>query len=240
MKIGILLDRLTLGGVAKVGIEEVRNLIKLGHEAYLLVLFKGKGDENCYEDIRTEVPTIFLSERYPFPFNHSVKFPLFSFFSTFHLSSVMVAPGAIKGLGLDALIVHGTYTCFSAMRVHKVLKIPYLAYIWDPISYVLPKAYSSAPLRRLFPILLPVARRLDRAIAQHASGLITSLKDHQALLERLSQRRPYLVSPGCYPVDEPPPKRGDHILALTKWVMGKRPEFLLQVLKRLKKKPGSR
>ena len=65
MKIGVLIDRLNVGGVEKIAIEEVRALIEAGHDAYLVVLRRKAVVENAFPDLLKDVPVIYLDDRLP-------------------------------------------------------------------------------------------------------------------------------------------------------------------------------
>jgi glycosyltransferase involved in cell wall biosynthesis len=49
----------------------------------------------------------------------------------------------------------------------------------------------------------------------------------------ITSRKIDVLYPGCAPVASLPRTRGDYILAVTKWDMGKRPSILLEVLERI-------
>lgn len=236
MRIGILLDQLTLGGPPKAALEEVRHLRKMGHDAELVIVFERQREGYCYEDLMRNIPIRWLSREFPPLFRRTFKLPFFSFFSSFHVTSQLVAPRTIRDGEYDVLVSHGTYTCFTAHRLLKKRGIPYVAYIWDPISYILPRIYSSSPLRLGFPILRPLAHHLDSLFIESALCTITGCNLHISLFGQLSSKKVSVVWPGCFPADSIPDKRGDYILAVTKWDIGKRPEFLLRMLKKLGRK----
>jgi len=235
MKIGILLDQITLGGPPKAAFEEVKYLRELGHDARLLVIMRRqtKG-EYCYEDIIQDIPIEYLSDRLPQIFRRSFKLPYFSFFSSFHLTSALFTPRTIQKREYDILVSHGTYTCLTAHRLWRHKGIPYIAFIWDPISYILPRIYSSSSLRYGFPILRPLASRFDRLFVEDSLATITCSNAHVELLNKITSRKIEVVYPGCVPAVSLPRTRGDYILAVTKWDMGKRPSILLEVIQRIR------
>src|SRR4030042_6168543 len=110
-KIGILIDQLIIGGVQKIALEDARALKKMGHNVTLLVLMK-KGYDNKFKGFSKGVDIRFLSDSYPFFLKYSIKFPIFSFFSTLHVLSPILAPFVIKKHEFDIIVSHGTTTCF--------------------------------------------------------------------------------------------------------------------------------
>ncbi len=236
MKIGILLDQILVGGVARYAFEEVKHLREMGQQVELMVLMKKKVQGYQYDDLLRKIPIKFLSERFPFIFRHPLKFPFFRFFSTFHIISPYLVPKIILREDFDVVITHATYTCFTSYRLWKKRNIPYIAYIYDPISYVLPRAYASSFLRFLSPFLLPLARGLDALIVKNALATITCSTVHQKRLATLGNKKIKVLHPGCYSLTEIPKTRGDYILSSTKWNAGKRPEFLLNIVENLRAK----
>ena len=164
-KIGILIDQLTIGGVQKIAIEDARALTKLGHFAQILVLMR-KGYKQEYKSFTKGVAIRFLSDSYPWPLKYSIKFPIFSFFSTLHILSPFLGRLAIKEKEFDIIISHGTTTCFTAQGIKRSRHIPFVAAIHDPMDYILKKVYSQSLLRYIFPVITPVLSRLEKNIVK--------------------------------------------------------------------------
>jgi len=230
MLIGVLIDRAAIGGVARFAFEEVKWLRELGHEAELLVITKQKNRVF----IPYDVPTKFLSEKFPRTFRYSFRFPFFHFFSSFHVTSPIFTPKELSEK-YDVIISHGTYTCFTAHEVWRRRKIPYVAYIHDPISYILRRVYSKSGLRYAFSFLLPLGQRFDTMIVQDALTGVVQSKVHREFLSHISDRKIKVVYPGCYAEESIPKTRGNFILAAkSMWTIDKRPELLLEILRRIK------
>ena len=233
INIGILIDQLSVGGVIKVAVEEVRYLRKLGYHVDLLVLLRTTKTGNI-NLVDNEIPVKFLSDKFPGIFKKSFKFPFFSYFSSFHITSPFIIDRAIEKDDYDLIIAHGTYTCLSAIGLLKKVKIPYIAYIWDPVSYILKKVYSNTPLRIIFPILKPIAHFLDNIIVKNSIATITGSKVHHEILRSFDKNKIFIVYPGCKNVKIYQDRRKKYILSVTRWDSGKKPEFLLKIIKRLK------
>jgi len=232
LKIGVLIDQLSIGGVAKVAIEEVRYLKKLGYQADLLVLLR-TGQKKKIKLTDNEITIKFLSDKFPAIFKKSFKFPFFSYFSSFHITSPFVIDRVIKKDDYDLIISHGTYTCLSAIRLLKKLNIPYIAYIWDPVTYIQKKVYSNTPLRILFPILKPVSYFIDNFIVKNSIAVITGSKVHYKNLKSFDEDKVFIVYPGCKNIKTYQNRREKIILSVTRWDSGKNPDFLLKIMKRV-------
>ncbi len=233
-KIGVMIGQIRqMGGVGVAAFEEVRNLRKLGYDVELIILKERKG--YSHNDIFTEgLPLRFISREIPWPFNISFDLPFFSFLNSFHLTSPFLVPWVIKKNEYDFLIVHETYNSLTALTLKWFRGIPFYPFIWDPISYILPRVYAKKPLHFAFPLLLPLGRFLDRLIIREAKRVLLGSRAHLSLLQKISGRNNFeIVYSGCYPQATLPDRRGKFIVALTKWDIGKNPNFLLEVVNNL-------
>ncbi len=236
MRVGVLIGQIKqIGGVGIAAFEEVRQLKKLGYNAELLVLMERPNFSQ--EDFTKDLKIRYLSREFPSLFKKSFKLPFFSFFSSFHLTSPFAVTQVLKKREYDIIVCHETYNCFSALRLSNKNNIPFIAYIWDPFSYILPRVYSSSIIRFGFPILKPLARYFDRLFVRHSLVTLTGCTAHVKMLEKISNKKNIRVLyPGCYPSESIPEKREEYILSLTKWDIGKNPNFLLDILRRLENK----
>lgn len=234
LKIGVVIDQLLPGGVQIAAIEEVKNLRLLGHQAELLILMRKKYSFQ-FEYLVKDVPHKYLSDSYPWPFRSTIKFPIFAFFSTLHLLSPFLAPRVIEKKSYDFLISHGTTTCFTTLSLWHKKQIPYIAVIHDPMVFILKNVYSKTSLRLLFPILIPLSFYLEKAFVKEA--LFTAIVSgfHQKFIQGKYRIDPIILPHGCNAARKIPEKRGESILALSRWQKEKRPEFLLEILKELPK-----
>jgi glycosyltransferase involved in cell wall biosynthesis len=238
MRIGILIHEIDqIGGMGIAVFEEVRCLINMGLDAELIVLIEN--NKINIEKFTKGIPIRYLSREFPRIFRGGVRIPPFNFFSTYHLTSPYAACRVLKEKEYDCIVSHGTFNCFTTMRLARVRNIPYVAFIWDPISYIVPRVYSKTALKYAFWLVLPLARYLDRLFVRNALATVTCSKAHVEFLNRLNPSQTQVVHPGCYPGSRIPSKRQDYILSLSRWDSGKHAEFLLEVLRRVKN-PGTR
>lgn len=233
LRIGVLIDQLSLGGVTKIASEEVRYLKKLGYQVDLLVLLRTKR-KKFINLIDSEIKIKFLSDKFPKIFKKYFKFPFFYYFSSFHITSPFVINRAIRKNDYDLIIAHGTYTCLSAIRLFKKVKVPFIAYIWDPVSYILRRVYSNTRLRFFFPILKPIAYFVDNIIVKNSIATVTGSEVHYKNLKSFDENKIFIVYPGCKEINNYNNNKEKFILSVTRWDFGKKPEFLLEVMKRLK------
>jgi len=229
MKIAILIDQLLPGGVQKIAVKEVQHLIKKGIDATLLVIMRVKNQEQ-FMGIAEGVPLVFLSDRYPEWLRRSFKLPIFHFLSTHHLLAPYIAPRYMAKDEYDCIVSHNTTTCLTAQGIRRRKGIPYAAFIWDPMNYILTKVYSTTLLRLLFPFLSPLVRMIEKSFLKDAALVITGSRVHSEFLREKHGMPSLILYPGCVTSKKIPDKRGEYILALTRWDNDKKPHFLLDLV----------
>lgn len=234
LKIGIVVDQLLAGGVQFAAIEQVKELNKLGHRATLLILMRKKYPTD-FSYLVKGVPHEYLSDSYPSLFRKTIKFPIFSFLSTLHLASPVLAPRVLEGEGYDILISWGTTTSLTTQAIYRKLKIPYFAIIHDPIIYILDKVYSSTSLRIIFPILKPLARYFEGSFVRDAEKTIIISRVHYSYLKQTYSVRAIILPLGVTAPKSVPKKRGGALLSFGRWQREKNPKFLLTLLSKLPK-----
>src|SRR6185503_15157075 len=110
MKIGVLIVRINPGGVEKIAIQEVRALIKEGHEASLIVMSRKANGPLPFKDLLEGLPIVYLDDRVPRVLRWNVKIPFFYFFNLIHLTYPLILPFLIKKHEYDFFFIHNTYT----------------------------------------------------------------------------------------------------------------------------------
>ncbi len=233
MKIGILIDYLIPGGVQLTAIEQTKELNKLGHSAQLLILTRKKSRHHL--SLVKATSHTFLSDKLPDPLKTPNSFPFFSFFSTAHLITPFFATRLIKKKEFDIILSHGTSTCFTAQAILKKRNIPYIAVIHDPIPYILTKAYVKTPLSNLFPILFPLAHFFEKQIGTTAQQIVIDSTFHANRIKKTYGQKPHILPLAGKPLKNIPNRRGNQLLAISRWQKEKTPQLLLQILKALPK-----
>src|SRR3990167_6910512 len=231
-KIAVFIDQLVLGGVQKTAIEDAKNLKKLGVDVTLLVLMR-KGYDNKFKGFSKGVDIRFLSDSYPFFLKHSVKFPIFSFFSTLHVLSPFLAPFVIKKNEFDIIVSHGTTTCFTAQSIKFTKKIPYLALIHDPMNYILKVAYQNSSLRLLIPILKPFLKYLEKNLINDSEEVLLLSKLHQDYISKTYKTKTTILPAATRVTYKLPRNYRNFILASTRWETNKNPELFLQIARQI-------
>jgi len=234
LKIGIVVDQLLPGGVQIAAIEQVRNLRRLGYNAKLVILMRKKYSFR-FDYLVKDVPYQYLSDSYPLLFRDTFKFPIFAFLSTLHLLSPFLAPRVINEHAYDLLVSHGTTTCLTTLALWRQRRIPYLAVIHDPMVFILKKVYARTLLRFTFPVLIPVASFLEKTFVRAALATIIDSNVHQEFIRENYQIEPVILPLGCQVARKIPHKRGNLILAISRWQKEKNPLLLLQILKSIPK-----
>ncbi len=233
MKIGVLIDRLNVGGVEKIALEQVKALRELNIDAYLVVLRKKAVVENAFPDLVKKVPIIYLDERIAKPLRFSFPFPVFHFFSLFHITYPFFIPYTIKKKEFDYLIVHGTYTAFSAIMIRKIAKIPFSVFIWDPIDYILGRVYANNFLFHILSLLRRLARFLDKKIIANSDVILVGGDAHNSYFKKLlPNKKIVVIPPSVHPLRSLPNKKKEYLLIVTAWKEGKNPEYVFEVVKK--------
>ena len=228
-----MLDRLEVGGVEKIAIQQVTALREIGHDAELVVLREVGDGFEVFGDALAAIPVRILERRLPRPVRGAFAVPGFAFLQTFHLTYPAFARALVREREFDVLLAHGTYTCPTAFAIGRARKLPVAAFVWDPAYHVLSgRAYSDRPLRRFLPALLPAARRFDTWLARRADLVVLGGTEFRGYLEAAGARRILVSYAAATPVERPHPagERALEILAVTAWKHGKKPERLLGLL----------
>jgi glycosyltransferase involved in cell wall biosynthesis len=236
MRIGVLIDRLNVGGVEKVAIEEVRAFRDAGIDATLIVLSKKTVAKDAFKDLLVGIPIDYLDNRLPFFLKVSFKIPFFSFFSFFHISYPFLLPWFIKKKEYGILLSHNTYTSFTALTVSLWRAIPYAIFVYDPIEYIIRKAYRHGPIKWMSRPLCFVANSLDRLILNQAKLVfVNGTLHHNHLKKIMANDSKLVILPLGHDVSQKTPGiRGDYVLTATAWKQGKELETLLEVMKEIK------
>lgn len=232
MKIGILIDRLNVGGVEKIAIEQVSALRKSGHDAYLVVLRKKAVVENAFPDLLKNIPIVYLDDRLPRLLRTSFRFPGFHFFSFFHLSYAFLIPFVVKKREFEYLIAHGTYTSLTASALKSRKKIKFSSFIWDPASYIMERVYTGRFLSPILSLLKKFAATFDGYLMRRMDNVLVGGKAHNAFIERVAPNTPIqVIYPSVHP-RKSQSKKDNYALMVTAWKDGKHPEYILDILEK--------
>ncbi len=237
MKIGIVIDRLNVGGVEKIALEQVTALRKLGVDAELVVLREKAVVENAFMDLREGVPIIYLDQKLPRILRYSCRFPVLHFFSTFHITYPFLLPFVVRKKQYDYLISHGTYTTMTVIALKKVCKIPFSAFIWDPATYVLDRVYKSSMPSPVFKLLRFFTKRLDSFIISNTDSVLVGGDAHNSFIRDINPSKPIeIIFPSVHPILKPT-KKGNYVLMATAWKRGKNPEYIIEIAKEINSVP---
>jgi glycosyltransferase involved in cell wall biosynthesis len=233
IKIGILIDRLNVGGVEKIAIEQVRALRNIGEDAVLIVLRRKAVIEGAFSDILEGVPIEYLDDRLPSWLRGSFNFPIFHFFAFFHLSYPILLPWTLKKGEYDYIICHGTYTAFSAIMIRKIKKIPFSCFIWDPIGYILQRVYREKFSKPMFLFLFAIANHVDRIILKNSDKILVGGDAHNEHLRLLKSDIEIVeIHPSVHPIVDQIEKK-DYVLLVTAWKSGKHPEYIFELVEKI-------
>lgn len=232
IKIAVLTDQLVLGGVQKDAAFEAFHLNKLGHKARLEVLMR-RGSPKKFKKYFPNIPIKFLSDKYPRVLRDSIKFPVFSFFSSLHILSPFLAPRIIKPKNYDMVIAHGTTTCLTALSLWKIHQIPYIAVIQDPMEYILKKVYSQTVLKYFFWLISPILFYLEKQIVQNAKTVVVISDKHLPFIQKSYGITPEVLTPATSILSKLPQKKDNYLIASSRWESAKNPQLLLDLMRNL-------
>jgi glycosyltransferase involved in cell wall biosynthesis len=232
LRTAVFMDRLPPGSSAKVAGQEVRQLNELGFDSELLLIKREVSGPD--REHLNAVTTASLEDSIPRPLRLGMQIPGFSFFSSFHLTAPIYGPLTLKKK-YDLIVAHGTYTCFTAYSLKKIRRIPYVAFLWDPIAYILQKVYNDTALRTALPFLRPIGKVLDKIISDASEVVLLPSKFHLARMKDITNTAIEILYPGVDASEALPKTRGDYILAVARWERGKKPFFYLDLLEALRR-----
>lgn len=227
-----MVDELRYAGVEKIAVDEVKALNKLGQKATLLVLRRNNSDIVKFKNIINSTPIIFLSDRLPQRFQFSFRFPLFAFFSFYHITFPFLISIVFSKKDVDIIISHGTTTCLTALFLSKLRGIPYIPYIWDPAHYILGRVYSGNISKNILNLLTILGRFLDKIIVDNSKLAITGCTFHKKLLKNISNTNIEILFPSIDAAKEIQETKLNYVLVVTAWKYGKDPEFIFDIAKK--------
>jgi glycosyltransferase involved in cell wall biosynthesis len=236
MKVGVLIDELVSGGFQKVAIMEVKYLNELGYDASLVVLHRIKNEG--YQDLikKNDIRTIWLSDRLPFFLKLNFRFPFFAFFSFFHVFYPIFIWRYIKRDNFDFFIAHGTYTAFSSIAIKRKLKIPFVSFIHDSVTYIIENKYKTKFSKDFLNILVFMAKKIDTRIIKN-SDFVFAFPDMIMEMKKVFPEYPgyKAIFNGCevLPEDKINFDKSNFAISVTKWDQGKNFDFLLDLWSKL-------
>lgn len=237
MKVGVLIDRLNVGGVEKTAINEVITLRKLGYEAYLLILSRNSVMDvsTVFHDELSNTPIIYLEDFIPKIFRFSFKFPGFAFFSFFHLSYALLLSIYYNWKQYDYILSHSSYTTFTALGAKIFCKVPYFIYFWDPISFIVTRVYKKTFPKPLLVAISYLGMFLDMLLVKNAKNVITAGTTHHDYFKKYCNDSKLVVAhPGVSFYTKSETKNNkEKVLMVTTWKEGKQPEYVFELVKAL-------
>ena len=233
--IGVVLDRLAKGGVTKLAALEVREMIRQGVPAQLLVLWHEDAEDELFRDVLQGIPVRMVKREIPRIFRWHFRIPGFSFFASFHLAAFFYFPLILRRGEYECFYAHGTYTCFATLGSLLFRRVPYFAYIHDSIYYIIKKAYLDMPQSTCRKTAYGVVREagfwVDRLLLRCARGVAKQSSVEADYIAKVHGVRNFAVVPPATGTRLPAPKTsvGGYFLAFTKWDFTKNFDLLLQV-----------
>lgn len=207
----------------------------LGADATLLVLSRKAVVEGAHQDLLKKIPVEFLDDRLPKPLRFTFKFPVFTFFSFFHLSYAVLLPFVVKKSDYNYIVSHGSYTSITALTLRWFRKIRYSIYFWDPANYIVQRVYGDNLPAFLLDFFVFFAKLLDKLLVKNADYIFVAGETHNKYFIKecgSDKAKVKIVNPGT-PIGKPSKNKEDHVLMVTTWKAGKHPEYVFEIIKKL-------
>jgi glycosyltransferase involved in cell wall biosynthesis len=234
MRMAILVDELPTSAAPRIVCEEAYHLKEFGVNTHVYVL---KNRINEIEPVHiSHIKMTHLDKQLGvFEKLCGFKIPTFSFFSLYHV----IYPYTLAEMAnqvfnhYDAILIHYSSTALFATKL-ALRKTKRLFYCWDPISYIFSSAYLNkwSSFRRK--TLSRIALALDRKLFSKVDLVILPSKFHYKRVRILTNKPIKILYPGTNVAHKIPEKRGNYILAVARWEIGKNPFFLIDVARALK------
>ena len=235
LRIAVMVDRITPGATPKIIGSEVKHLRELGHDAEAVSIMDTglpKGDHQ-FDEYLSGIPIRYMSQEHPFLRRFDFPIPPFSFFAAFDVVAGYSMSRFLKRdrQRYDVIIAHTSITCWVANKVWRSTGIPYVAVMWDTISFIMDDVYHNRPhLRPFLPLAVRLAKGMDRRLIDGALVAVTGSKPHFELVKRFAGREVEVLYPGVDVAETIPEQRGDYLFTIDRWDVGNMPNWLLDVL----------
>jgi glycosyltransferase involved in cell wall biosynthesis len=232
MKIGIFVDELFTGGFQRVAFEESMSFKQNKYDVEMVVLRRTKDNsasEYISEMTAKGIKVKYVSDYIPKILNFSFRFPLFAFFSFFHLSYIFLI-WIYFNEKYDFIIVHGTYTSLSCIPYAKKNSIKIANFIHDPIEYIFEQKYRSNIITIvIFKILSIFAHFLDKYLINNSNLVIVYPEIEKYLKKKHNIKANYLPIYNGVKIPNKFYKKSTFAIAATKWDQGKNYIFLIKL-----------
>lgn len=252
MKLGIIVHLMRPSGPAKIAIKEV-NYLNDGYdyESTLIISKISSYHEYFYQDLLEKTP-------------HSVVMPggIIGKISALVSSPLLVlAPKVVgreslpdpfslfltgvKTPKLDAALCHDPFGGLCGLISHKLRGTPYVCYIHELISYVVPMfrisilgdTVSNMMFKAVYYLEKSILKNAEHIIVQSQCGKNDFLAQHPYLKENVS-----ILYPGCEPLSKPQFNKEKYAIAVSRWGLGRSEEdpqcrsasFILKIAKEVK------
>lgn len=235
MEIAILVDELPVSSAPKIVGEEAFHLERLGVKCDVYVL---KHRSNEFSPAHAQsISLIHLDENLgALGKIWGWRVPSFSFFSLYHIAYPYLLSGKVdrKLDQYDAVIAHFSAAIFL-LRLH-LQKAKMAYYCWDPVSYIFNSAYLGKWSKTKRKLLSFVATFLDKELLSKPDVVILPSKFHLNRIRKLGIGKPVeIIYPGTEVAEKIPRERGDYVLSVARWEIGKNPFLLLDVAERIRR-----
>ena len=239
LKIAVLVDRITPGATPKIIGREVQHLREMGHDAEAVSIMDTglPQGHHQFEEYLSDIPIRYISQEHPFLRRFDFRLPPFTFFAAFDVVAGYTMARFLKKdeRPYDVIVAHTSITCWIANKVSRSLGIPYVAVMWDPISFIMDDVYRRKLPGPLLALFVRIGRHMDRRLVDEALVAVAGSDSYTRIFEQYTGRHVEALYPGVDMPDSVPDVRGDYLLTIDRWDIGNMPTWLLEVVAGLSK-----
>jgi glycosyltransferase involved in cell wall biosynthesis len=234
LRIAVLVDRITPGATPKFLGREVKHLRELGYDAEAVSIMDTGLPEghHQFDEYLADIPVRYISQEHTFLKKLDFTIPPFSFLSAFDVAAGYTMARILKNdpKPYDVIVAHASITCWIANKIWRSLGIPYLAVMWDPISFILDDVYKKKLPGPVFSAAMRLGRRMDRRLIDDSLVSATGAIPYQQIVEDYTGRKIEVLYPGVDISETIPDRRGDFLFTIDRWDIGNMPTWLLEVV----------
>lgn len=217
LRIGVIIDTASIGGVQKIALEESKMLNEYGFSAELIALdCQGTQDYSTYLICIGKLIKIPKVRIYPFNFLKLCHLILHSFDAVLRMI-----------MKYDLLIAHNIIAGYFAYHIKKKLNIPYILYVHDPGYYVVDLHIRKG--KRYLSFVKSVILNIEKTITENAQKVICNSFKTAERIRKLYGINAVVLYPGAHKCEYDISEKDIDILFCTRWNRERNLSLILKI-----------
>lgn len=239
IRLGIVLRLLWLSGGSRIAVEEAARLPAFGLDTTLIV-HRRHPSSSLYTQMLAGVKVQVASKGLLRQLGRITDLPA-SMLTPSHrgketivdIPSLLLHPLTLRTEDFDALLCQDQLSGVYGLIAKKSKQIPFAVYAWQALTGDIDRLriHGTAPGISSVLSISNIFRRLERTVLSSADVVISLSKFTAGQILDEYGISSEVVYPGCTPPEEIPPRRGDFILAASRWDPGKNAETIIEIAK---------